>query len=88
MLGLLAQEVLLKETCSAFTLIDGKRLRLTGPAILSSRPVASLTDELRSLVNCVGLIKEAAYQAPNPTTARKAIKAIKEIFRTLFTQPF
>jgi hypothetical protein len=56
--------------------------------IIKSRPVDSLTDELKSLVNCVGLMEEAAYQIPKPAIARKAIKATREILRVLFTQPF
>jgi hypothetical protein len=87
-LGLLAQDVLLKVTCSALTLMPGKKLRVTGPEICSSLPVASLIEELRSLVICVGLIKDAAYHAPTPAIVKQAIKAMREILRVLFTKPF
>ena len=40
-----AQAALLKDTCSAVIPSDGKIRKLTGPVILSSRPVASFTVE-------------------------------------------
>jgi len=85
---LLAHDVLLKDTCSALTLITGKILKLTGPVIFRSRPVDSFIAELRNLVSCVGLIKDAAYQAPSPAIARKVMLAIRKILRALFTHPF
>jgi hypothetical protein len=65
--------------------MPGKRLRLTAPEICRSLPVASLIEELSSLVNCVGFIKDAAYQAPTPAIAKQATKAMREILRVLFT---
>jgi len=87
-LGLLAQDVLLKDTCSALTLITGKILRLTGPEIFRSRPVDSFIAELSNLVSCVGLIKDAAYQMPSPASARRVTMAIRKILMVLFTHPF
>ena len=58
-------------------------MRLTGPAILRSRPVASFTAELSNWVNCVGLMDDAAYQAPKPARAKTEEKVIRMILRVL-----
>ena len=80
----LAQDALLRVTCSALTPIEGKILRLTGPAILRSLPVASLTAELSNWVNCVGLIDDAAYQTPRAPRAKIVAKVIRMILKVLF----
>lgn len=86
--GCLAQEALLKATCSALTLITGKILKLTGPVIFNSRPVASLTVELSSFVTCWGLIKDDAYHAPKHSRVMQPTTAMRVILRVLFTQSF
>ena len=55
--GFLAQAALLKLTCSADTAILGKMLRLTGPAIINSRPVVSRTSKISICVSLAGLIR-------------------------------
>ena len=59
-----AQDALLRLTPSAETEITGKKLKLTGPVILRSLPVAVFTEEESNLVSCTGSTVEAAYHTP------------------------
>ena len=59
-------------------------MRLTGPAILRSRPVAPFTEVLSNWVNFAGLIEDAAYQAPKPVRAKRIARMIRVIFKVLF----
>jgi hypothetical protein len=68
------------------TPIEGKILSLTGPEILKSRPVDAFTVELNSLVNWIGSIDDAAYQAPKPPKARTTAKNMQLYLRVLFIE--
>ncbi len=59
-----AQDALLRLKLSAETEIPGKKLKLTGPVILRSLPVAVFIEEESNLVNCTGSTVEAAYHTP------------------------
>jgi hypothetical protein len=59
-----AHDVLLRLKPSAETEIPGKKLKLTGPVILRSLPVAFFTEEESNLVSCTGSTVEAAYHTP------------------------
>jgi len=76
-LGALAHRVLLKETCSALTPIEGNSFKVTGPMIFKSRPVAAFTEELNKPANCVGLTKETAYKAPSTDMQKKSARPMK-----------
>jgi hypothetical protein len=86
MLGsvLLAQVALLSETWSAVTATDGNTFKLTGPAIVKFRPVASFTEEMMSCDKCAGLIRDEAYHAPAPTTLKKMANPSRMILTSLF----
>jgi hypothetical protein len=62
--GLDAQDALLKLNRSAETEMLGKKLKVTGPEIFKSRPVAAFIEEESILVNCTESITVDAYQAP------------------------
>ena len=79
----LAHGALLKLTCSALKPIDGKKVRLTGPAIVKSRPVDSFTVELKNLVKAAVLIDETAYQEIRPPIPNIEIRMMRKIFRDL-----
>ena len=59
-----AQDALLRLKLSAETEISGKKLKLTGPVILRSLPVAVFIEEESNLVSCTGSTVEAAYHTP------------------------
>jgi hypothetical protein len=59
-----AQDALLRLKPSAATEIPGKKLKLTGPVILRSLPVAVFTEEESNLVSRTGSTVEAAYHTP------------------------
>ena len=63
--------------------MDGKKVRLTGPAMVKSRPVFSFTVELKNVVNAAVLIEETAYQEIRLPIPNIEIKTMKKIFRGL-----
>ena len=68
------QGALLKLKLSAETEMPGKKLKLTGPEIFKSLPVAVLTEVESNLVNCTGSTVAAAYHTPSPSRTITALK--------------
>ena len=77
--GLDAQEALLKLKRSAETEIPGKKLKVTGPLIFKSRPVAALTELESNFVSWTGSTVELAYQAPKINRRMNPPKALMMI---------
>jgi hypothetical protein len=79
----LAHCALLKFTCSAFKPIEGKKVRLTGPKIVKSRPVASFTVELKNFVSAPVLIDDTAYQEIRLPIPNREMRTMRNIFKGL-----